>query len=309
MPLAIIGGTGFIGTHLVEQAVAQGQQVILLARDKAKAERLFPPVFFPQVDCVAYDPYQVGSWAKALSGCTAVVNLAGASIAGRRWTSAVKSEIRRSRVETTKVLMQALQTLDQLPAVLVNASAIGFYGSDPDKTFDEYSFAGNGFLADVCQGWEQAVDMGLPASMRSVKVRIGVVLGLGGALSKILPIFQAGAGGTIGSGQQWFSWIHRSDIVRLILWSIDNPAIKGVVNGTAPQPVTNGEFTVALSQVLGCPAFLPVPAIALQVLFGEAASVILEGQRVIPQKAQLNGFQFLYPDITSALGEIIGKSA
>jgi uncharacterized protein (TIGR01777 family) len=309
MTLAITGGTGFIGTHLVEYALSQGRQVILLARDKSKAERLFPPVFFPKVTCVTYDPYQMGEWVQALAGCEAVVNLAGASIAGRRWTRAVKAEIRRSRVETTKVLVQALQTLDQPPPVLVNASAIGFYGSDANKTFDEYSFAGNGFLADVCQGWEQAVDVGLPSTVRAVKVRIGVVLGYGGALARILPIFQAGAGGVIGSGKQWFSWIHRSDLVRLILWSIDNPAIKGVVNGTAPQPVTNAEFTTALAQVLGRPAFLPVPALALQVLLGESASVILEGQRVIPQKAQLNGFQFLYPDIVSALQEIIGKSA
>lgn len=304
MRIVIVGGTGFIGTHLVEQCVARGDQVTLLVRNLGTGQKKFPPVFFPTVNLVEYTPLSLGPWQSQLKGADAVVNLAGASIAGRRWTVSVKQEILRSRVDTTKVLVQAIQQASPPPKVLINASAIGYYGTDPDKNFDEYSFAGTGFLAEVCKQWEAVADLATEVT-RVVKVRIGVVLGYGGALARILPIFQAGAGGVIGSGKQWFSWIHRSDIAKLILWAIAKTDITGVVNGTAPNPVTNGEFTKALAEVLKCPAVLPVPGIALQVLFGESASVLLEGQKVIPRKALLNGFQFDYPDIYSALRQIL----
>jgi uncharacterized protein (TIGR01777 family) len=304
MRIVITGGTGFVGTHLVEQCMARGYGVTLLVRNLSSAQRRFPPAFFPSLQLVAYTPLQLGAWQECLNGADALVNLAGATIAGRRWTDKVKREIVSSRVDTTKVLVQAIAHLSQPPKVLVSASAIGYYGTDPDKTFDEYSFAGKGFLAQVCQDWEAAAD-GAVGLTRVIKLRIGIVLGYGGALAKILPIFQAGAGGTIASGQQWFSWIHRTDLVRLILWSITRSELVGVVNGTAPHPVTNRELTSALASVLKCPAFLPVPAIALQVLFGEASELLLKGQRVVPQKALLNGFNFDYPEITGALSQIL----
>jgi len=300
MAIAVIGGTGFIGTRLVEQLTAQGEQVILLSRHPDSACRKFPKVFFPQVQITGYD-----NWSEMLADCRAVVNLAGSSIAGRRWTAQVKQDIRDSRVLTTRKLAEALKQTSPRPAVVVNASAIGYYGTDLNKTFDEYSFAGSGFLAEVCQAWEKEAEAIANLGIRLVKLRIGVVLGYGGALARILPIFRAGAGGVIGSGKQWFSWVHRDDLVNLILFAIAKPELQGAVNGTAPEPVTNAEFTKALAEVLSCPAFLPVPAIALQLLFGEAASIILEGQRVLPLKAQTNGFQFTYPDIRSALKQIL----
>ena len=300
MAIAVIGGTGFIGTRLVEQLSAQGETVKLFSRNLDKASRLFPSVFFPQVQMADY-----GNWSQDLSGCRAVVNLAGASIAGRRWTAPVKREILDSRVQTTRKLAEALKQVSSPPSVVINASAIGYYGTDLNKTFDEYSFAGSGFLAEVCQAWEQEADAIANLGIRLVKLRIGVVLGYGGALARILPIFRSGVGGVIGSGQQWFSWVHRDDLVRLILFAIAEPNLQGVVNGTAPEPVTNAEFTKALAEVLSCPAFLPVPAIALQVLLGESASIILDGQKVLPLKAQTNGFKFEYPDIRSALKQIL----
>lgn len=300
MAIAVIGGTGFIGTRLVEQLTAQGEQVILISRYPDSACRKFPKVFFPKVQIAGYD-----NWSEMLADCRAVVNLAGSSIAGRRWTAQVKQDILNSRVLTTRKLAEALKHTSPRPAVVVNASAIGYYGTDLQKTFDEYSFAGSGFLAEVCQAWEKEAEAIANLGIRLVKLRIGVVLGYGGALARILPIFRAGVGGIIGSGKQWFSWVHRDDLVNLILFAIANPNLQGAVNGTVPEPVTNAEFTEALAEVLSCPAFLPVPAIALQVLFGEAASIILEGQKVLPLKAQTNGFQFTYPDIRSALKQIL----
>jgi len=300
MAIAVMGGTGFIGTRLVEQLAAQGEEIKLFSRDPHRASRKFPKVFFPQVQVAGYD-----NWKEELADCRAVVNLAGASVAGRRWTRQVKQEILDSRVQTTKRLAETLKQVSSRPTVVINASAIGYYGTDPHKTFDEYSFAGRGFLAEVCQAWEKEAEVIADLGIRLVKLRIGVVLGYGGALARILPIFRAGAGGVIGSGKQWFSWIHRDDLVRLISFAIANPNLQGAVNGTAPEPVTNAEFTKVLAEVLSCPAFLPVPAIALQLLYGESASIILEGQKVLPLKAQSNGFQFTYPDIRSALKQIL----
>ncbi len=284
----------------MEQLTAQGEQVILISRHPDSACRRFPKVFFPKVQIVGYD-----NWSEMLADCRAVVNLAGASIAGRRWTAQVKQDILNSRVLTTRKLAEALKQTTSRPAVVINASAIGYYGTDLQKTFDESSFAGSGFLAEVCQAWEKEAEAIANLGIRLVKLRIGVVLGYGGALARILPIFRAGAGGIIGSGKQWFSWVHRDDLVNLILFAIAKPDLQGAINGTAPETVTNAEFTKALAEALSCPAFLPVPAIALQLLFGEAASIILEGQRVLPLKAQTNGFQFTYPDIRSALKQIL----
>ena len=304
MKVVVTGATGFVGMKLVERLHSLGDRIVVLARNVQKANGQFPKEFFPNIDVVGYNPLLLGDWTNTISGAEAIINLAGEPLAGVRWTDQRKQEIRDSRILTTKVLVQAIAKADVKPKVLISGSAIGYYGASLDKTFDEYSYAGNDFLANVCKDWEAEADRVTDLGVRLVKLRTGIVLGLGGAIAKMLPIFQVGGGGKIGSGKQWFSWIHRDDLVDLIIYALTNPQITGALNATAPQPVTNADFTVAFAKALKRPAFLPVPAAALILIFGEGASVLLDGQRVLPKKAELNKFSFKYPDIDKALGQI-----
>ncbi|NMF57635.1 thylakoid membrane protein ThyD [Pseudanabaena yagii] len=304
MKIVVTGATGFVGTKLVERLQALGDRIVVLARDAQKATNQFPQASFPNVEVVGYNPFELGDWAKVISGSDAVVNLAGEPLAGVRWTDKRKQEIRDSRVLTTKVLVEAIAQAEVKPQVLISGSAIGYYGTSPNKTFDEYSDAGNDFLANICKYWEDTAESVKGLGVRLVKLRTGIVLGMGGAIAKMLPIFQVGGGGKLGSGKQWFSWIHLDDLVALIIYAIKNPDVTGAINATAPNPVTNAEFTVSLAKAIKRPAFVPVPAAALILLFGEAATVLLDGQRVVPHKAQINKFTFQYPDIDSALTQI-----
>ncbi len=304
MKIVITGATGFVGTKLVERLQALGDRIVVLARDTQKANNLFPQASFPNVEVVGYNPFELGDWAKVISGSDAVINLAGEPLAGVRWTDKRKQEIRDSRVLTTKVLVEAIAQAEVKPQVLISGSAIGYYGTSLDKTFDEYSDAGNDFLANICKYWEDTTESVTGLGVRLVKLRTGIVLGMGGAIAKMLPIFQVGGGGKLGSGKQWFSWIHLDDLVALIIYALKNPDMTGAINATAPNPVTNAEFTVSLAKAIKRPAFVPVPAAALILVFGEAATVLLDGQRVVPHKAQINKFAFQYPDIDSALTQI-----
>jgi uncharacterized protein (TIGR01777 family) len=304
MKIVLTGATGFVGVQLVEKLQALNHQIIVLARNAQKAAIQFPQELFPNVEIISYDPLKLGDWAEAIAGSNAVINLAGEPLAGVRWTDKRKQEIRESRILTTKILVEAIAKADVKPEVLISGSAIGFYGTSLDKSFDEYSDGGQDFLANVCKDWEAAADGVTDLGVRLVKLRTGIVLGMGGAIAKMLPIFQVGGGGKIGTGKQWFSWIHRDDLVSLILFALTNSQIVGVLNGTAPQPVTNDDFTIAFAKAIKRPAFLPVPAAALILLFGEGAIVLLDGQRVLPQKAKINKFVFNYPDIDSALEQI-----
>jgi uncharacterized protein (TIGR01777 family) len=304
MKIVVTGATGFVGMKLVERLHAVGDRIVVLARNSSKANRQFPKEFFPNIEVVGYNPFAIEDWANAISGCDAVINLAGEPLAGVRWTNKRKQEIRDSRILTTKVLMEAIAQASIKPKVLISGSAIGYYGTSFDKTFDEYSYAGKDFLAKVCQDWEAAADVVSDLGVRVVKLRTGIVLGMGGAIAKMLPIFQVGGGGKIGTGKQWFSWIHRDDLIDLILFALTNSQITGVLNGTAPQPVTNEDFTIAFAKAINRPAFLPVPAAALILIFGDGATVLLDGQRVLPHKAEINRFSFKYPDIDTALAQI-----
>jgi len=304
MKIVLTGATGFVGVKLVERLQALNHQIIVLARNPQKAANQFSKALFPNVEIVGYDPLKSGDWAEAIAGSNAVINLAGEPLAGVRWTDKRKQEIRDSRILTTKILVEAIAKASVKPEVLISGSAIGFYGTSLDQSFDEYSDGGQDFLANVCRDWEAAADGVTDLGVRLVKLRTGIVLGMGGAIAKMLPIFQVGGGGKIGSGKQWFSWIHRDDLVNLILFTLTNSQIVGVLNGTAPQPVTNDDFTVAFAKAIKRPAFLPVPAAALILLFGESAIVLLDGQRVLPKKAEINKFVFRYPDIDAALTEI-----
>ncbi|NUN64048.1 TIGR01777 family protein [Pseudanabaena biceps] len=311
MKIVLTGATGFVGTKLVERLQAnclqnggQGDRIIILARNAIKASKLFAKADFPNVEVVGYDPFKLGNLAEAISGSDAVINLAGEPLAGVRWTDTRKKQIKDSRILTTKVLVEAIAQTKEKPQVLISGSAIGYYGTSLDKSFDEYSSAGNDFLSDICKEWEAAAAVVTGLGVRLVKLRTGIVLGMGGAIAKMLPIFQVGGGGKIGSGKQWFSWIHRDDLVDLIIYALNNDQVSGALNATAPQPVTNDQFTKSFAKTLNRPAFLPVPAAALVLIFGEGATVLLDGQKVLPKKAEMNKFIFKYPDIDSALTQI-----
>lgn len=309
MKTVLTGATGFIGLRLVEllQRLEPDDEVVLLVRDRPRAEKLFPRTFFPRVGVVDYTSDRLGPWLSALEGCDRVVNLTGEAIASQPWTQRRKRELQQSRVLTTQVLVEALREVRATPQVMVSGSAIGYYGTDAQKEFDDYSFAGDDFLAELCQQWEAAAAPVQELGTRLVLLRTGIVLGMGGVLARILPLFQAGVGGILGSGRQWFSWIHRQDLALLIHFALTQPAVVGALNGTAPQPVTNLEFTRALARAVQRPAVLPVPAFALQILLGESSVLVLDGQKVLPKKALAQGFQFQYPEIDRALAQILAS--
>jgi hypothetical protein len=303
MRIAITGGSGFIGRRLVARLLERGDEVLVLSRRPEQARRVLGAS--PNLKLLEYDPYQPQAWASALEGYEAVVNLAGEPLASSRWTEAKKREIRRSRVETTQALVQALASLQQKPRVLLSSSAVGYYGSHPEgEPLTEADPPGQGFLAEVCQAWEAAARPAEELGIRLAILRTGIVLGPdGGALAQMLAPFQFFLGGPIGSGKQWVSWIHRDDWVSLACFLLQQGS--GVFNATAPNPVQMEEFCRTLGQVLARPSWLPVPAPALELLLGEAAQVVLTGQKVIPQAALQLGFTFQYPHLKEALRQLL----
>ena len=305
MKVAIAGATGFIGTRLVEKLQAAGHRVVVLSRDAAKAGRVFPASAYPNLEVVAYTPAESGDWMHSIAGCDAVVNLAGVPIAEERWTPARQQAILDSRRLTTAKLVEAIVNANPKPSVFVSASAIGYYGTSETAEFDENSPAGNDFLAAVCKDWEAAAQPAQNAGTRLAILRLGIVLGMGGALAKMLPPFKLFAGGPIGTGKQWFSWIHREDVVDLILYSLQNSQVQGVLNATAPNPVRMNELCQTLGEVLSRPSWLPVPSFALEMLLGDGAKVVLEGQKVLPKQTLASGFQYQYPTLKLALEEIL----
>jgi len=247
----------------------------------------------------------------ALPTCDAIVNLAGEPIA-QRWTEAVKKRIYDSRVEGTRRLISAISMQAQRPSVLVCASAVGIYGSRGDEILTEKSAPGSGFLPHVVVDWEASARTAEALGIRVISLRFGVVLGHGGALAKLLTPFRLGAGGRLGSGRQWMSWIHIDDVVSLILLALENATgapLQGAVNATSPQPVTNAEFTRILAAALHRPAFFPVPAFALKLAFGEMSQALLDSQRALPAAAQAAGFHFQYPDLPAAVENILAASS
>ena len=300
--VAVAGATGLIGTRLVEMFIQQGYKVNVLTRNPASAKAKLETVPGANARTLAIaGPTQ---WKSAMRGCRAVINMAGEPIA-TRWSSDLKEEIKRSRVSTTKRIVEAVNSLGpgERPEVLVNASAVGFYGTSETATFNEESSSGDDYLAEVCREWEAAA---MGADCRVVVLRTGIVLAKeGGALAKMVPVFQMFAGGPLGSGKQWFSWIHRDDVVGMILQGVEDPTWSGVYNGVAPNPVRMGELCSALGDVMQRPSFVPVPDFALQTLLGEGAKVVLEGQRVLPTRAKSGGYQFKFDKVGSALENII----
>jgi hypothetical protein len=236
----------------------------------------------------------------------AVIHLAGENVA-QRWSADVKRRIRDSRVLGTRHLVDAIARVQHRPKVLVCTSAIGYYGERGDEILTESSPQGEGFLADICREWEAEADRAVELGLRVVKLRIGFVLGNdGGALGKILPVFRAGLGGRLGSGQQWMPWIHVDDVAETFIHAVEND-ISGVWNTTSPNPVTNADFTKQLGNVLHRPAMFPVPGFALKLAFGEFGQHMLDSARVIPGAAIAAGYQFRYPELGPALADLVGK--
>ena len=304
MSVLITGGTGFVGRHLVHQLAQQGP-LILTSRNPQRAQQR-QGGSSPQLIQWARPTEQPPALPRN-SQIRAVVNLMGDSIADGRWTPEKKKLIRDSRVLGTAQLLEAISDLPQKPDVLVCASAVGFYGDPGESEVTETSPFGTGFLPEVCQQWEDAADQAAELSIRVVKLRIGIVLGKhGGALEKMVPLFRWGLGGKLGAGQQWMPWIHVDDLVNMIQWAIETPTVSGAYNATAPNPVRNSTFTQELANSLGRYALLPAPKFGVKLVLGEFADSLFFSQRVIPQKALDEGFEFQFPNLTQALQNLHG---
>ena len=294
MKIILTGATGFIGRRLAAHLARQGHEIACLSRRAASRPGWY-----------AWDPESGPPPQEALLGAGAVMHLAGEPVA-QRWSADVKRRIRSSRVQGTRSLLRALGALPVRPGVLVCASAIGYYGSRGDEILPESAAPGCGFLSEVCIEWERAAQAATELGLRAVSLRIGVVLDPGGgALAQMLPLFRAGLGGPIAGGQSWMSWIHLHDLVRMIAWAVENPAVAGPVNAVAPNPVRNADFTHALGLALRRPAFFPVPALALKLLYGEMAGIVLASLRVAPERAWKAGFQFDWPELGPALRDLL----
>ncbi|NET69502.1 MAG: TIGR01777 family protein [Sphaerospermopsis sp. SIO1G2] len=305
MKVVITGATGFVGSRLVKRLQDEGNKVLVLSRNTNHAHQVFPAQAFPNVEIMAYTPGVSGAWQGAVAGCNGVVNLAGEPIAEERWTPERKQAILNSRKLGTQKVVEAIAKANPKPSVLVNASAIGYYGTSETATFEEKSPSGQDFLAQVCQEWEAEAIKVTDENVRLVILRFGIVLGLGGALGKMITPFKLFAGGPIGSGRQWFSWIHIDDIVNLIIRALNQQNMQGVYNATAPNPVRMNELSDTMGQVMGRPSWLPVPGFALEALLGDGAVVVLEGQKVLPQRTQASGFNYQYPNLPAALKQIL----
>lgn len=305
MKIAISGATGFVGSPLVKRLHKEGHRILVLTRNPNSAQRVFPPSVFENLEIIAYTPGVSGAWQNAIAGCDAVVNLAGEPIAEERWTPERKQELLNSRKLSTQKIVEAIAKANPRPTVLVNASAIGYYGTSETATFDENSPPGQDFLSQICQEWEGEAGKVKDVGVRLVILRFGIVLGNGGALGKMITPFKLFAGGPIGSGRQWFSWIHIDDIVSLIIQALTKQTMDGVYNATAPNPVRMNDLSTTMGEVMNRPSWLPVPSFALEAMLGDGAKVVLEGQQVLPKHTLESGFQYQYTNLESALRQIL----
>lgn len=292
MKVLITGGTGFVGSDLCHKLSARGDDLVVLTRNAGTAKRrIGVPVTAVEAAADA-----------DLATVDAVVNLAGLPIADRRWSVKRKQALYASRVDLTKQLVDALAKTEHRPKVLVSASAIGYYGDGGNVVLDEQAKPHPEFSHELCAAWEAAAKRAEDLGIRVCILRIGLVMGPnGGMLKRLLPVFKVGAGGRLGSGQQWMSWVSLQDLVAMIEYLLDHDTLRGVFNATAPNPVRNSEFTRELAQVLQRPALVPVPATMLKLALGEMSQLMLTGQRVIPERMQQAGFEFSHSTLREAL--------
>lgn len=287
MNIGLTGATGFIGSRIKALAAERSWQVTGFSRQPREGMRVMPAQGVPDV-----------------SGLDAVLNLAGESVFGL-WTAAKKKAILDSRVETTRRVVDAMLAHAAGPRVLINASAIGYYGDTGERICDETSPLGEGFLAEVCEEWEAEARRAEQHGIRIAFVRIGFVLGHGGALKLIKPAFSLGLGGNLGDGHQWMSGVHVDDVAGLFLHAAENVAVTGPLNAVMPEPFRNAEFTQAVAQTLHRPAFIPAPAFALKLALGELSALMLASSRIVPPATQASGYTYRYPDLKSALREAL----
>ena len=304
MKVLITGATGLIGRALCHALTEEGHRIVGVSRSSRKLAGL-EVAEMHEWDSQAGPPPEA-----ALDQVDAVINLAGEPIAAKRWSDQQKKAIRDSRIVTTRNLVEGMRRAQRQPQVFVSGSAVGYYGNRGDQQLEETSSPGRGFMSEVCQEWEREAARASELGIRVALVRTGVVLSAdGGALEKMLPPFKMGVGGRLGSGKQWFPWIHIDDIVGIFKHTIQNSQINGPINGAAPQGATNAEFTRELGRALHRPAFLPVPEFALRALMGEMANVLFDSQRVIPAAALASGYEFHYPQLGPALTDVLNDSA
>lgn len=301
MKVTVTGATGLIGSRLVEEMIARGDQVSVLSRDPARAREALGA----GVEAFAWDPLAGPAPAEALAGRDGVVHLAGENLA-QRWNDDVKQQILESRKTGTHNLVEGLRAAEPRPGVLVSASGVGYYGAHGDEIVDERTAPGKDFAATVCVAWEQAAAAAAELGLRVVELRTGVVLAQGGgALGKMLTPFKLGVGGPVAGGDQYMPWVHLDDVTGMYIAALEGERWAGAINATAPEPVTNKEFSRALGRALHRPAFAPVPAFALRVLYGEMAEIVTTGQRAVPSRARELGYEFRHPGLDEALGSAV----
>ncbi len=295
MKIILAGGTGFIGTPLRKKLLEEGHEVMVLVREVQESPS----------DAAKYMPWDGRSPQTKIEAADAIINLAGENISARPWTPAQKEKILRSRIEATKALVLTIGQMKKKPSILINASAIGYYGDVPSGEVTEQSPRGRGFLAEVCEAWEAEAKKAEALGVRVVLARLGVVLGPGGGmLGKIVPPFRFFTGGPLGSGEQWISWVHIEDLIRIFLFILGSSGFSGAVNVTAPIPVPMKDFCKALGRVLKRPSWLPVPGFLLKFFLGELSEALLSGQKALPVRLRQAGYVFQYPDPGSALKNI-----
>lgn len=295
MRLIVTGATGFIGTELCARLLQQGHALTLLTRGA-------PPDRSTETKrWLHWTPGTLRDWDAALDGADGVINLAGEPIAAKKWTYAQRHRIEESRIDATNNLVRACANAKKRPKVFISASAVGYYGPRGDEVITEEAPAGHDFLSQLCSAWEAQAVKAEALGIRVVRLRIGIVLGRGGALTKMAEPFRYFVGGKLGSGEQWMSWIHLEDVIGLIVRILEDPGIKGPVNATAPNPVRNLEFCKTLGSVMHRPCWMQVPGFALRLALGDMADMLLTGQRVIPATAEKFGYHFQYQDVESAL--------
>lgn len=300
MKIAVTGASGLVGQALLGLLKMESHEVISLVRKASNCSK----------ESVLWNPEKHTIDLNGLENVDGVVHLAGESIVGR-WTDTLKNKILKSRLDGTQLIAESVAKLQKPPKVLVCASAIGFYGDRGEEVLDESSPAGKGFLSEVCQAWENAALPAKKAGVRTVHLRIGIILSAkGGALAKMLPPFKLGLGGILGDGQQMMSWVAIDDVAGIILCMLKNSKLEGAVNAVSPAPVTNRDFTKALGKALHRPTFFPVPSFGIRLLFGEMAdALLLASARVLPKKLQENGYVFKYSHLGPALSAILQNSA
>jgi len=302
MKVFITGGTGFVGTQLTSRLIEDGHEVTVLTRSLKGST-----VSSLGISYLEGDPTKKGSWQESIKDHDAVINLAGASIFSK-WTAEHKRAIRESRVNTTQNIVEGIASHPERPFTLLSTSAVGYYGFHGDEELNEDSPPGTDFLARIAVEWEGEALGARDRGARVVISRFGIVMGeKGGALSQMIPLFKKYIGGPIGSGKQWFSWVHIEDLTEAFAFLLKHPEISGPVNVCSPNPIRNKDLAKALGKALHRPSFIPAPAFMVKLVLGEFGSVILEGQRVIPQRLLESGFVFQYPDIEKALKSIVGQ--